>query len=219
MSLVNSVRNELARSPVATISSAVGILLAGLSLLLAWSQYQSPTASSAVSSPFDRTAVEFNLANLLLVVSYFLAITVPIAFILRAVARKHDVAAFFASIPVVALANFSTIVVIYLVPPRQLSQNVFTSAHDLVFYASSAIVITFCGKAVLRDLVLLDRDTVEKENEVKDKESHVGAAFLLALIVLAVWGWLVFAGQTRLTRTLLPEITHPIEAKPAKTGP
>ena len=140
--------------------------------------------------------------------------------VLRAVARKHDLAAFFASIPVLALTNFSTILVIYLAPPRQFDQSAFTSAHDLVFYGAAAIVITFCGRAVMIDLINpTANSTAKSSSENKTENSQVLGGLFLVVIVMAVWGKLVFAGQVRLTKTLLPEITHPIEVVQQATEP
>lgn len=210
---------EIRRSPVAAISGAVGALIAAASLLLAWIQHQSVVSVNTSSAPVTPGAMDFNLANILVVIAFFVGITVFTAICLRTVARKHDLGAFLASIPLVALTNFSTVVVVYLAPPRSLSQSVFASAHDLIFYASAAIVITFCGPAVLRDLLKLSSSTEKKtdQSEVKGGDDAGGLIFFI-VFVLVVWGWLVFAGQTRLTRTFLPDIAHPIEIKPAKAG-
>ena len=220
MSLRSNIADEIQRTPVAAISAAVGVIVASLSLGLAWVQYQGGTPQAALTISAGTSAQSPGLAigNVLLVVAYFLAVTITIALSLRLIGRRHDITAFFVSIPLVALANFSAILVIYLAPPRVLTRQLFASAHDLVFYAAAAIVIAFCGRAVLRDFAT----TVYKDSgsePAPDRKSPDGIGLILILLlVLAVWSWLVFAGQTRLTRTLLPEITHPVEPQAPKAG-
>lgn len=219
MSLMSSIADELKRSPVAALSGAAGAVIAALSLGLAWLQYQgaTPAASPSVAAPTS-VATELFLGNVFLVIAYFLAVTIAASLLLRAVARKHDIAAFFASVPLVALANFSTILVIYIAPPRSLSAQLFSSAHDVVFYASASIVIAFCGKAVLVDIFSEgEKKTAESDSNSSSSVANGLTLLVMALLFLALWGGLVFAGQTRLTRTLLPEVTHYADAQPSKS--
>jgi len=220
MSLKSNIADELQRTPLAAMSGAAGVVIAALSLGLAWIQYRPVSPSSA--SPSVGTSVASNdlvLGNVFVAIAYFLAVTVSSSLLLRSVARKHDIAALFVSIPLIALTNFSTILVIYLAPPRPLSTQLFASAHDLVFYASAAIVIAFCGKAVLMDIATTgNRKKTESEGKASGGPPDGLGILLVALLVLAVWSWLVFSGQTRLTRTLLPEVTHAVEVKASKSG-
>lgn len=221
MSLKSSIAEELQRAPVAAMSGAASAVLAAIGLLLALVQSKSgsPSTTSPAASAASSPAPDFVLGNVFLVVAYFLAVTVAVAILLRIVARKHEVAAFFASMPLVALTNFSAILVIYLAPPRPLSTHLFASAHDLVFYASAAIVIAFCGRAVIADIARSTSEkTVSAESKSSDGAPDGAGVLLISLIVLALWSWLVFAGQTRLTQTLLPEVTHPVEVKAPKSG-
>lgn len=213
MSLRSSVTEELQRSPIAALSGALGAIIAAVSLMVALLQDQ-PTSrnSTSLGNGIGPVPDDIVLGNMFLVIAHFLAITIAVAIFLRLLARRHDIAALFASIPLVALSNFSTILAIYLAPPRALSRELFESAHDLIFYSSAAIVIAFCGAAVLRDMA----STGTKGNDGgTGQESSAGGFIVFALLLLAIWSWLVFAGQTRLTRTLLPEITHPAPAKVA----
>jgi hypothetical protein len=221
MSLKSSIEDELKRSPVAALSGAVGAVASALSLILAVVQYRAGSPPSAQFpdgiSPLLSGIV---LGNVFLVVAYFLGVTVTGAIVIRVVARKHEFAALFASIPLVALTNFSTILVMYLAPPRAMSTQVFTSAHDLVLYASAAIYISLCGYAVVRDIATSGaKKSDQTGTEVKGSGGDVLAALFFALVLLLLWGSLVLAGQTRLTRTLLPEITHPIEVKAPNSEP
>ena len=220
MSLKSSIADELKRTPVAALSGAAGAAIAALSLLLAWIQYRSPPPPSSMpATGTGAPPTDLFLGNVFLVIAYFLAVTVATALLLRSVARKHDLAAFFGSIPLLALTNFSVILVMYLAPPRPLSPALFASAHDLVFYASAALVVAFCGKAVLMDIGNTGgKKDADQENTPTGKPPDGLGILLIALIVLALWSWLVFAGQTRLARTLLPEVAHPVEVKAPKSG-
>ena len=218
--LKSSIADELERAPVAALSGAAGAVIAALSLLLAWIQYRSPSPLSGMPAIGNGVPpTELFLGNVFLVIAYFLAVTVATALLLRSIARKHDLAAFFGSIPLVALTNFSVILVLYLAPPRPLSPALFASAHDLVFYASAALVVAFCGKAVLMDIGNTGgKKDAAAENTPAGKAPDGLGILLIALIVLALWSWLVFAGQTRLARTFLPEVAHPVEVKASKSG-
>lgn len=217
MSLKSNISDEFKRSPVATIGTVVAIVLGALGLVMALIQNRgNPPSPPVAASP---AIAELLPGNVFLVVGYFLAVTLAAVLILRAVARKHDIAAFFGSIPLVALTNFSVILVVYLAPPRPLSPQLFTSAHDLVFYSSAAVVIAFFGSGVLREIAMPSSLIAAKSETQPTRGGADGLGVLLiALIVLALWSWLVFAGQTRLARTLLPEIAHPVEVKPTKSG-
>jgi len=211
MSILKSAKEEITRTPISAISAAAGVLIAGASLLLAWLQFQTPSVASTPIEPTIKHELELNVPNLLLVVAYFLSLTVTTAITLRAIARRHDLAAFFGSIPALAFTNFSTILIIYLAPPRDFSQAAFTSAHNLVFYGTTIIAITICGKAVARDIVLPARPQKDDDRSKETEGSQLLGGLVLAIIVMMVWGKLIFAGQVGLTTTLLPEITHPIE--------
>lgn len=220
MQFMQSIKDEILRSPLAAISSVVGVVIAILSLCLAWFQFLIASAAPTASpSGFVATASgEVVLGNVLLVIAYFLAATIPAALLIRAVARRYDIAAFLASVPLAALVNFSVVLVIYLAPPRLLSNELFMSAHDLVLYASGAIYITFCGNAVLRNISIRSTSNgSDASSEAGGRGDGLGVLFL-ALVLLVLWGWLVFGGQTRLTRTFLPEITHTAEIKSVKNG-
>jgi len=218
MSLQDSIIDEFRRTPVAATSGALGALIAGLSLFVAWLQSKSnaATSSSATSPQLNLIAQDqVHLPNVLLIIAYFVAATVFASIALRLAARKHGVAAFFASVPLLALVNFSVVLVVFLVPPRQVTQQLFVSAHDLVFWASSSIVLAFCGRSVLSNLAEPPPRTSDETAQTKLD----GTGFLLlSFIVLAIWGGCVYAGQSKLTRTLLPEIVHPLDAKTTKTG-
>ena len=146
------------------------------------------------------------IGNILLIVAFFLSATFFTGYLLRMLARKYSIAVLIISVPIVALVNFITIFIIYLTPPRTLSRELFTSAHDLIFYASAAIFLAFFARAVLVNLL-----EPEKSSKTEKEDTEGIGTFIFGLLILAIWGNFVFAGQKMLTKTFLPEIAQPIE--------
>ncbi|CAG2082416.1 hypothetical protein XCY_000124 [Xanthomonas euroxanthea] len=220
MALRSNIVDEIRRAPLATILATTGVIVALLSLGLAWLQYRAtvPQATSTGSASFINHLSEVGLGNILLVVAYFLAVTISISLFLRMLGRKHDITAFFVSIPLIALSNFSTILVLYLAPPRPITRQLFVSAHDLIFYSAIAIVISFCGGAVLRNFAENASKPTTSNTEQDSTASDGIGLMVVVLLILSVWSWLVFSGQSRLTRTLLPEVTYPTESQAPKAG-
>lgn len=211
MSLKENMLNEYERSPITTITGLVCAALAALGLLLAWSQYQG-AASPAIITNNESTSIQgqIHLGNLILIICYFVALTISTAFFVRALSRKHDIAAFATSIPIAALTNFSTLLIMYLAPPKELSQESFSSAHDLLLYASATVYVAFCGLPILRDIATPSK----KESDSAAPDGL--AALFFCFIILAFWCSLVFSGQERLTKTLLPEVAHYVKSNPSK---
>ena len=213
MSILSSIRDELKRSPVAALSGAAGAVIAALSFALAWLHSSAAPPKAPMPVAADSVPTDIVLGNVFLAVAYFLAVTTAASLLLRAVARKHDLAAFFASIPLIALTNFSTILIVYIAPPRALSPQFFASAHDLVFYASVSVVVAICGKAALAEI------TSTGQSETVDSHGSTANALgslAIASLVLLLWSGAVFAGQSRLSRTFLPEIAHSTNVQPSK---
>lgn len=213
MSLKENMLDELKRSPIATVTGITCAVLAVLALLIAWNQYQGNTYPAiTLNNEGSPTQGGIYLGNLLLIIGYFIALALSTAFFVRALARKHDIAAFAVSIPIAALTNFSTILIMYLAPPKEISQESFSSAHDLLLYASAAVYVAFCGLPVLRDIAAPSKKEAENAKEAPDAL----AALFFCFIILAIWCSLVFSGQERLTKTLLPEVAHYVESNPPK---
>lgn len=217
-----SIVEELKRAPIAALSGAANFIVAAAALAVAWLQFRAGSQQPASTLVHGASSAvgELHLANLSLNLAFFLGATVSASLAIRLIARRHELAALFTSIPVFALTNFFSVLVVYLAPPRPLSPQLFASAHDLIFYASAAILVAFCGQAMLREIAsspARQEKTAEAGEDKKDSDGFGALIFLLLL--LALWAWLVFAGQTRLSRTLLPEIAHPPatqSAEPAK---
>ena len=213
MSLKENMVDEYNRSPIATITGVSCAVFAVLGLLIAWNQSQGAVSpATTLKDNIDTTHDGIYMGNLILIISYFVALAISTAFLIRALARKHGIAAFTASIPIAALTNFSTLLIMYLAPPKELSQESFSSAHDLLLYASATVYVAFCGLPILRDIAI--SGTKEPESTTKEAPDGLTALFL-CFIILAVWCHLVFSGQERLTKTLLPEVAHYVKSNPS----
>src|SRR4051812_3111341 len=124
MSLKDSITHEVKRAPVAALSGAASALLALLSFAAGWIQNQGATAQLSVSPfPTNVPSSELFTGNVFLVVAYFLATTTAASLLVPAISRNHDTTAFFVSVPLIALSNFSVILLMYVAPPRPLSSQ------------------------------------------------------------------------------------------------
>jgi len=99
MSIVKKIIEEIDRSPVATISTAIGVLIATLSLGLALTQPQTITVTSPNYQAASSNTIPFDIRNTLIVISYFISMTVAGATGIKILSKKHDVTAFFSFNP------------------------------------------------------------------------------------------------------------------------
>ncbi len=196
---------EFKKSPIATTMSMAGPLTALFTLIFAWIQGPDlPSINPTIASNTLQNPSETNIKNILILVSFFLSSTTSCALVVKLFARKHGAGAYFLSIPLTALNNFITILVIYLAPPRPVDSQFFSSAHELIRYASVAIFAAIFGMSLLTSVFSSHNDEANAESNDLGKLMFV---FFLAFI----WSWLVFNGQIRLTQTLLPPQTHYLE--------
>jgi hypothetical protein len=215
MTLRKYASDEFRRAPISTTLTAIGIVIATVSLLMAWLQ-QPATPSPAISAPGTQ-AFHTNLQNAFIPIAFFITATILSSFFIKKLAHTHDIAALFASVPIAALTNFLTVLLIYSSPTQEPSPSLFSSAHDLVLYASAAIYTSFFGMAVMRDIATPVQQANSEKTLKSDESSPDGlAAMVIAILLLAVWSSLVFSGQKKLTATFLPNITHYVS--PDKTG-
>ena len=209
------IADELKRSPIATTAILVGAVGSVLMFIFAGIQPHSPPqTTSPILNGSANGVGPIEVKNVSMVISFFLFSSFLGAGIVRLIAKKHESASIVLSILIASLTNFLTILFVFLAPPRTLSEQLFHAAHDNVFYTSMLVYLTVCGSAVLKDI----GRTILSEPEDKPSESSGnGMAFLLvAGILIAIWGWAVFAAQKRLTETFLPDIAHYIEQTPIK---
>lgn len=197
-----SVVDEFRRSPITTITAVCSVVVSALSLGFA-NQISALPSTPSIPSGTPAANIDFNLPNCLVAISFFIATTFLVAFSSKMLARKHAIAAFFLSILLVSLENFATILVMYLAPPRMPSIEFFTSANDLVFYASSSIFIAFFGKSLVTSTL------TPTKKDVPDESMDLFGSLFFAVILLCLWGSCTFAGQTRLSQTFLPETAQP----------
>jgi hypothetical protein len=197
MSVFTSVAEEFKRSPVTVLATVAGVALTAGSLLLAWLQYAHPsTAPTAPVQPGQGPGI--NIANLLLVLSYFLAATFTVASLLRFLARYHGFAAFILSIPAAVLSSFSSLVVLSFAPPRPLTAEAFATAKDSALYGTVAIFVAIGGLAVIRDFLSPVRPPVSTPAVASGSKESKGGEIGVVLILLLVWSTLVSNGLSKL---------------------
>jgi magnesium-transporting ATPase (P-type) len=189
--MLENISSELQKSPLATIAAVVGALVSTLSLALAWLQLKGPTSKLNTAIPIE-TKDYVNIANALLIIAFFVAGTTACAFVTRLILNTSKSAAFFASIILAIMIGFLTVTIIYMAPPKILSQELFTSAQSLLVYASMLVYLAFCIGGIFKNL---------------SDEDIVAAPFVL-LFVLIFWYLLVWKGQLVLAKVFLPEITY-----------
>jgi len=202
------------------MSGISGVIVAFLSLLIAWFQFQGISTNPNVSQTTIRIPDgEIFVANALLVIAFFLSITISSALVIRIISRKHEFAAFFISVVLASVTNFLTILVIYLTPPRSLNSELFNSANELVLYASIFIYLVFCGKAVLKDFLSLSEKTDEEDNtrSKSDESSYVWGSLIIVIILFFAWKSCILKGQELLSETFLPKVAHPVHEVKSKT--
>lgn len=203
--MLKNVKDEITRSPIASICAVIGLLIGGISLFLAWMQSQNGSPSFA-STPLGGNFAPnlLNVTNMLLAISFYLGGTFAIATGIRILSRQHTFAAISLSIPLAALMNFLTLLVIYLAPPRDLNAKLLDSASELVLYGTATIFVAFCGQAVMLNLL---SPAPTEENAKEDRSGDAIGALFFGGILLAIWCGMVSFGQSRLTTTFLPTIT------------
>ncbi|WP_104403508.1 hypothetical protein [Vibrio penaeicida] len=203
--MLSGVKKEITTTPISSLSALFGAIIAGLALYMAWLQYpDSRTINRETDFGTLETVLGVNISNTLVIISFYVSLTVCFAILTRYLSSRHSLGATFLSIVLAAVTNFLTMVVIYLSPPRELDHELFVSANDLVLYSSLIFYLMFCGRAVLIDLL-----SPEKADDDDKFTSNIVGGLWFALIMVVIWCKCVFVGQELLSETFLPPITHP----------
>lgn len=197
MPLTANAREEFARSPVTLVATVVGVLVSALALLVAWLQYAGQPQATTMAQT-DAVPTRLHLSNLLVVLAFFFAAAFSLASTVRLLARKHPFAALILSVPAGVLASFCTMVMLYLVPPRELGGDAMNAAKDIVLYGTAFVFIALNGLPVLQTLAEPKSPPTPDE-----KKGEVGVIFVGAGILLIAWGNFVSAGLTKLTQIFL----------------
>lgn len=143
-----SSKKEFIKSPIATICAIINLLIVVSNILLAVNNSQKIEAQ-VYSKASENTEIYFSITNLCSLISYFFAMIFIVFFVIRLISNKNFLAAFFASLIIISLVNFSTIVMVMKIPPLSIHKIIFNSVHDLVFYASVASIVLFLGNLFL----------------------------------------------------------------------
>lgn len=206
--MIESVANEMKKSPVATFTSVVGLVIAACSLYLSYSGYEFNLPEYGLGSVSDGGNIGIiSVANILLVIAFYIPSSIFVATLTRLLAKKHALLAVFLSVLLAVLLNFFAILIIYLSPPRHLSRELFSSAHEVLFYSTVIVFIAVCGAAVLRVITVTSTGDVDDE---RNAISNVYGTIIIVMLVLSVWASIVYKGQVLMTTTFLPDITHPV---------
>ena len=216
MSLKENATEEFNRSPITVASTVLSLLVAVASFVVATARPESVRSFE----PPEAQAITFSASNLLLVISFFAALSVASASVTRLLARKHEFGAFFLSVVLAAATAFSTYVVFNFVPPTSQSQENLSMAANLIYWSTLIVFVGFCGQPILVKLVIMAvrirGDNSYSPNEMIRKErDRIWGTLLIGTIILAAWGSMVSYGQNALTKTLLPSSWQP-PSKPLK---
>lgn len=197
MSLTQDIKEELKRSPITVVATVVGVAVGSLALLVAWLQYAGPPAPSTVA--VTAQPGKLGVSNLLLILSFFLAVAFTLASAVRLLAVVHSFAALVLSVPCAVLVSFGTMVVMHLAPPRSFDVEALSTAQDIVYWGTFLVFVALNGSPVLKDLVRpIPRGTSEP-----NKDTDGFGVLMLVLLLLIVWGSLVSAGLAKLVRVFL----------------
>lgn len=212
MNFKESVREELKKTPIASGCAALGFINSQIFIVLNFFMKKSEP-SIANSSNLIFTGLD--TFNILLVISIFVSISIFFAFIVRLLLKDKFLSALIVSIPLAALINFFSLLLIYIAPPRELNAHLFDSAHSLILYSSVTIFIIFLGNSVFWGLA--------PSNEIEKSDSRFKSLDLIGawIFVWLIWVLFVSMGQNQLTKTFLPEMTHGskgIQSKGEKTA-
>ncbi|WP_150123452.1 hypothetical protein [Halotalea alkalilenta] len=204
--LKESAIRELKSSPIMVSTTVAGMFISGAGMLQAYIQNQKvPTGVKVIvqnNVGHQVQATDINVANLLLILSFFLAISLSMACIIKLLARVYPFPALVLSVVISVLANFLTLVVMHLVPPRQLTEASIDLASDLLMYGSTLIMIAINGLPIIQSFVapLSSQENNARDNSsgTKTSSNNFIAALLLLGVLLLIWCKLVSSGQNKL---------------------
>jgi hypothetical protein len=196
MSLVESSKDEIKRSPITVVATVVGVVVSSLALLVAWFQFAGTPTNAA--TPSNASPAPLQVSNLLVVLAFFTATSLSFASAVRLLSRAHWFAALCISVPAAVLSAFGTMLVLHLVPPKILGPDAIATAQDVLFWGTSIVFVAVNGFPVLQDLARPSQNS-KGANEAMDGLGGL----LLALFLLLAWAGLVSAGISKLIRLFL----------------
>ena len=204
--LIRNVREEFERSPVAVTFTVLGVIVALLSLILAWSQSSGNSPPPLQSQLETLSGNGLRVPSLLLTLSVFLASSVSGASLIRLIDRRYPFSAPILSIPTAVASGFITLLAIRLSPPRPLTVQLFGEMKNAVFWGTLFVFAAFNAYTVLRVWPVLRRSSDKDYSsfdlplETKKQDS---AFFVGVLALLAIWALLFYSGLSMLSNLLL----------------
>lgn len=190
------------------MATVAGVIVAALALFVAWLQYASQATISAATSPVVAVQTNnLNLFNLSVVIAFFFAATFASSSLIRLLAHSHAFAAFALSIPTAVLSSFSSLVVLYLAPPKLMNAAIFATAIDAVFWGTLITYVALHGQSILQHLFEREPSKKSVSNEAtSNNDSGNGAAILISIgLLLLFWSGLVSAGVSKLATMFLSQ--------------
>ena len=206
MSLRENATREFNQSPIVVTATLCGLIIAALALLIGWLSYSGAARVAGQVAPVaTQGKVGFNLANMLILLAFFIAATGSLSSLIRFLARYHAFAAVVLSIPVASLAIFGTLVMAKLVPPRQVTPSAEAMASNAAYWGVVFIFIAINGLPAMRSFATGGlKATSTQGDEAKTKDENDGLGLLTAMMLIALfWGGLIAKGQTLLVGTFL----------------
>ncbi len=202
MTIQERIADEFKRGPVTVSATVAGVLVALLALLVAWLQYAGTPVVSSVGSVAPASQGSLHLSNLLVAIAFFLAASLSLASLIHILERSHPFHAIVLSVPAAVLSAFLTLLVIRLAPPRTLTAELFDRANDLVFWATLFVFVAMNGRSAVKDLaqVYESKESADPSSGPKEELDDGFAFFFVLLIMLAIWGSLVSAGLSKLSK-------------------
>jgi hypothetical protein len=204
MTLKQYAIDEFKRSPITVTAAAIGVLVAFAALVVAWLAYAG-TPSVAATSASVPPVTNFQLTNLLLVMSFFLASSLSCATLIHTLNRAHPFHALVFSIPVAVAVAFLTLLILQLAPPRPTTNQTLNVAIDTVFWATLLVFLAVNGRSTA--LAVVDAQSSSKREsgseQAWDDKKEAGGAIFVLFIVLVVWCGVVSAGINKLAQLFL----------------
>jgi hypothetical protein len=204
MALRDNIRAEFERSPLTVIATLTGVVVATLALLVAWLQYSGqPVSAGSTNSSGPPAPAELQISNLLVVTAFFFAASFSVASLVRMLERYNRFAAVVLSVLAAVLVAFATMLILKFVPPRVMTSDLLQRAEDIVSWSTLFVFVAIAGASSARDFAE-SRPPRSPQSAPNGKAEPDGIGAIVGLLImLGIWGFLVWTGLNKLTQLFL----------------